>query len=576
MRRKRKRRQQRMTGKIAAALVITSVMLMPSAGITALPAKVIAAAPPTTSHILIDSLYAEVKSVLNEQTSEGTRIGIVVSITNMGDRISGLPESELRVRTADGVEYTLRPSADNTDAVLPKEKMDFSYMVVVNRKEPFTLSELSWVEVNASVYPKREQTLLTLPIAALEWKGSQSTVVPEAPKAWGESFTIATQSSSLEYKPIALSRQRTDKGAADVVTLLVENKGTLKQTVPDFRIDGKAGNKIVHGERLGGSAIELEPGDRQYVHYAIPVDVRERIGSLNVLTTETFKADSSAKDVIEYTVGRVSISVTQDAYSGIGAAAYTMGKAIAIDPLSKLFPARVALSLEELRIHEGEGDLYKTIVAKYMIRNESDSPVMIPKFGAELKIADGISYLGTRQNMSIQTLIPNLNYVFYYEFVVPSTEMGSRLVMNLVDEESAAPYRVPVAALQTGVQETTEDADISLYPFKIKVKDKKIAVELEPTEWIYTNKLTLDLDMTQTKSVVDQNFSKLLVEVTDKDNRLLAAEAYSLTGAERISRGEQTITFKTREYERQYTIRFYEMVDTPFGEAKRLLKTLSH
>lgn len=106
---------------------------------------------------LTESLQVDVKSVLNEPTTEGTKIGAVVRYYNAGERLVGVPEYEVRVKTNEGLEYIMRPSQANARNIQPKETIELSYLNVVDRYDEFALNELSWSDVDEFVYPKVEK-----------------------------------------------------------------------------------------------------------------------------------------------------------------------------------------------------------------------------------------------------------------------------------------------------------------------------------------------------------------------------------------------------------------------------------
>lgn len=528
-------------------------------------------------YFLTDTIKAEVKSILNEQTAEGTRLGAVVRLYNQGSRIAAIPDDEVRVKTADGIEYTLRPSTANAKAILPKEKVELSYLVVVDRDDAFTLSAISWFDVNQYVYPKTEKLELSIPIPSIEWHGDGSDISnPSAVKKWEQSFTIPGLSASLEYKPVSVLKQNTSQGPAAVVTLLAENKGTMKQSIPDFRLSGKSPKKVFNGKRLEQDVLTLEPGEKQYIHYAIPIQNNDELKSLILLTPESFEGDNQTK--VSYTIGRLSIRLP-DAGTPVTfnqAESYDKDTPIRFDPLNKLIPSDVSVSLVELQMHGSEGDGYKAAVAKFKLSNNSDQPKPIPNLQAELTNAQGYSYMGTRQNLAIQTLIPNLNYVIYYTFVVPSTEKGDQLVMKILDGESAAPYSIPIAAFRTQIQNTASDSELAFYPFSVKLNNWKVSTNFELGSLSYSYKILLDMGINQDKAVVDQNFSKMKVEVSSKEGKMLGSQTFSLAGDNKLSTGGRTVTFNSEQLETSLIIKIYESIDTPFGEAKRLVKTLNY
>lgn len=558
------------------ATAVLSISLLAVTGPIYVNADETPAVSAAADYHLTDAIKAEVKSILNEQTTDGTRLGAIVRVYNQSSRIAAIPDDEVRVITDDGVEYTLRPSTANAKAILPKEKVELSYLAVVDREDPFSLSEISWMDVDPYVYPKTEKLDLSIPITSMEWHGDSADISdPSSIKTWEQSFTIPGLSNSLQYKPINILKQNTPQGPASVVTLLVENKGALKQPIPDFRIDGKSSKKVYNGKRVEKDAITLEAGEKQYIHFAIPTQNNDELKSLNVLTPESFASDNQN---VSYTIGRLNIRLPGNsaAMAFKQTEAYVKDTPISFDPLNKLIPANVDVSLEELQMHGNEGDGYKAVVAKFKLQNRGDQPKPIPNFLAELTNSDGYSYSGSRQTLGIQTLIPNINYVIYYTFVVPGSEKGEQLVMKILDGDSAAPFNIPIAAFRTQIQSSVSGEDLALYPFHVKLNNWNVAISYQMGSQSYTNKLTLDMAISQDKAVVDQNFSKMKVEVSDKEGKVLGSQAFSFAGDNKLSSGNSTLAFNTDQLVTEFTIQMYETIDTPFGEAKRLLKTLQY
>ncbi|MGO4271527.1 hypothetical protein AB4Z22_17055, partial [Paenibacillus sp. TAF58] len=120
-----------------------------------------AAANTNISYALKDKIEVEIKSMLNEHESDSTKLGAVIRIKNTSGKISRVPDFELRVRMADGIEYTLQPSAKNPKSIQPKSQQELSYLTTVDRTDDVALTDLSFVDVNLEVYPKAETTLLT-------------------------------------------------------------------------------------------------------------------------------------------------------------------------------------------------------------------------------------------------------------------------------------------------------------------------------------------------------------------------------------------------------------------------------
>ncbi|WP_159882561.1 hypothetical protein [Paenibacillus puerhi] len=562
----------------AALCVPTATMVSAAEAEPAAPAAPVAA-PVAVSYNLTDAIKAEIKSVLNENAGSETRIGVVVRLHNTSDRMRRVPDYELRMQTADGTHYTLRPSAANTTSIQSQEKVELSYLITIERSDNVVLSSLNWIEIDEFEYPQKEKTVLSIPLEGLQWKG-EGSVIPESAliKPWTEAFTLPVFSSSIEYTPVSLFYQNQPEGPVAFVTLLAENKGKKKEAIPLLQLDGQAESGWFKGQKQEASAGTLEPGAKQYVYFAIPVDNEVELNRLVVLTPESFvHADKTS---IDYTIGRMVIDlqdVSGKKHDIQKVQAYQPGAAITFDPLNKLIRQGIDISLVELHMHGAEGDGYQTVVAKFKLRNKLEGPVALPEFQAELRTKDGYSYLGTRQATVDQNLISNLGYVVSYSFNVPSKEQGDDLVMNILDSKTAAPYYVPIASFQTKTQEQTDDDVMRFYPFNVKLADWRVAPLYNAGTYSYKMNMTLDISR-EDNIVVNQNFSKMKVELEDQLGRTLGSETLSFTGTKRLVSAQQSFTFNdlyTDQIETPLVVKIYESIDTPLGEAKRLVKTLN-
>ncbi|TBL70784.1 hypothetical protein [Paenibacillus thalictri] len=564
------------------------------AAATEAPAPTVAAtaaapvvAPAPAVYPLNGTVQAEVKSLSLSKSTTGTTIGAAVRLRNQLTQMNRVPDYELRVTTSDGSVYTLPSSATNQKSMLAKENADMTYMVKVDRQDDFTVTSVSFVYVDEYVYPKLENTLLTIPVTNV-WNASKADITdPYANKGWGESFAIPGSVSPLRYATVGYSEQNNDKGRAFVVTLLVENTGTGQETMGGFRLDGKTDDKVFPGKLVEEQAVQLAPGEKKYVHVAIPVDNGTVLKSMFLMTSEMYTAPAAAgaqPQAASFDVGRLKIAVPAEgtgSVSSMPAADYTMGTPISVDPLSKLIDANTEVSLVELTMHGTDDDGYKTVVAKFKLNNKSGMTVAYPAFQTEIAGSGGAVYTGTRQNMTLTNLMPNLSYVVSYSFMVPDTEKGDQLSIRLLDNVTAAPYNTTLAALQTAVPLETDSDTMSFYPFTVKLNDWQLNAQTSGVTGqtlSYTYKMKLDLTVNREDNVVvDQNFSKFKMELVDGLGRTIGSQSVPFTGTNKLISGEQIVQFtnlKTDQLEYPLTINIYESIDTPNGEADRLVKTL--
>lgn len=559
--------------------ILSVSLVIPSAAFHVAADEKYASTTTVKSYPLTSDIKVEVKSVLNETTSEGGRIGTVVRLYNDGDRLTGVPEYEIRAKTQEGLEYILRPSQANPKNIQPKETVELSYMTILERYDVFSLIELSFYDVDEFVYPKQEKKIISLPISDLEWKGEKAVLTdPSTMKTWEDKFTIPVLSTTLTYKPVSLAEQNTPDGPMTIVTLLVTNTGDKKTVIPDFRINGKSENKIYSGKRIEKDPITLELGEENYIHYAIPIRNKMDLKSLSVLTPEDFVSED--KKHTEYLIGRLTITPpgANDVRHFMNQLSqYEWNKPLQIDPLTKLIRPDIHVSMVDLRMYESAGGGFKAAVAKFKLLNKSESPLQVPLFQTILTSNSGNKYLGTRQDTQVETLIPNLSYVIYYSFIIPNAETGEQLAMEITDGKSVEPYNLPLAAFKTKVMDETDDKDAAFFPFQVSLNNWSIGINYNMGQgsvpYSYKNNLDFGIKL-QDEIVVDQSFSKMRLEFADAKNRIMASKVLSFTGDNKLISGAQTFDYNSDRLESTVYLRIYEVIDTPFGEARRLVQTV--
>ncbi|NHN28567.1 hypothetical protein [Paenibacillus agricola] len=240
-----------------SVLITTSLLSSSYAAMAAEVAGANSGTPAAVTYKLTDSLNVDIKTVLNDRIEAGTRVGVVVRMKNNGAAISRVPEYELRVKTVEGVEYTLQASASNPRSIQPKATTELSYLADIDRTDTVTLAEANWTEVDYYVYPKTEVRIVAIPISGQSWKGSDMKITdPASVKKWGETFKIPSLTSPLEYTPISIQKEVTEKGTVQVLQLLVTNPTDRRETLPEFIIDGKTASKIYEGKQVTDKTTE--------------------------------------------------------------------------------------------------------------------------------------------------------------------------------------------------------------------------------------------------------------------------------------------------------------------------------
>jgi len=581
------KRQRRTIGISALAFTLLIPAAVPQGAFA--QSAAVAAAP--ANYELASEMRAAIKNVAVLPTEKGSRLSATVRLYNGGSAKQRVPEHELRVRTSSGAEYALKPSAGNKPALEPKEIGELVYMAEIDSKEIGTVTELSFVYVDIYTYPKTEKRLLTMP-ATNVWYGT-SAAAPQKPEtlAWGQSFKIPGVNSELTYQPIDWSVQHTAEGRAAVVKLLVDNPGVGRETVPAFRMDGQSDLKIFAGERADAGATTLEAGEKKYIHFAIPLDNQASLSNLLVVVTDSFLPGAEAQAAIPLDTGKLAISLPQSGQLP-ATEAYTIGRPIVIDSLTTAIDSQTEVALMELTMHDNPGEGFKSAVAKFKLTNKSSEPVTTPTFQAALVNSEGVTYQGARQSSVVQTMNPGLSYVVSYSFIMPQTEEGAAIQLKLLeplkpsDAESAQPgaqqtgnqpaasYTTAIASVYTPFQEADKGTKkYSLYPFELTIRD--VAAVTSYMNNLYTYKVTLDMDIKQKENVVvDENFSKLRLEIVDNGGRVVGYKDAAFTGENKLISGKQTVdasNITTDQFNYPYTINIYETIETQNGTAKRLL-----
>ncbi|WP_281888007.1 hypothetical protein [Paenibacillus sp. YYML68] len=566
--------------KMTVASAVISVSLLGSS----IPAYTIgsasAAEQAVASYKLTEVLDVELKSVLNESVSAGTRLGVVIRLKNNGAKVTRVPDYEVRVKTSEGIEYKLQPSAGNVKSIQPKAKTELSYMTVVDRTDEITLDQVNWTDVDYYVYPKKETLIVGVPIQGVAWKGADASITdPAAMKKWNDTFVIPGLLSPLQYTPQSIQKESTPQGTVHVVKLLVTNATNKRETVPAFQVDAKGDGKTFSGERVEKTPITLEPNEQKYVHYAIPTDQDAVIDSLNVLTQEKFQSagEQGPGGETSFAVGKLNVLLpTEESASAYPA--LKLGSVIPFDPNSKLIHPNMAVSVVEFAMSDDTEAGNKALTAKFKLTNQSDRPIAVPMFLADLVSADGYQYEGSRQQVTTPYVSPGSSLTVNYFFALPASESGKGLALKVQDVKTAAPYKSTIAAFATELQPADEKEAFSLYPFDVDVKHWHISADMGPTtNYRYMFRLKLDLDIERDPFVqLDSSFSTLLFELYDSEGRLVGTANGSMFGVNRLASAENTISFNaaTESFNHPMMVRVYETYQTPSGLAKRLLTEL--
>ncbi|MBP1156209.1 MULTISPECIES: hypothetical protein [unclassified Paenibacillus] len=565
--------------KTVASVVITASIM--STGYSALAAEAsepAISAQKVATYKLTEALEVEVKSVLNERVQEGTRLGVVIRMKNNGNTVTRVPEYELRVKTSEGIQYTLQPSGVNAKAIQPKANTELSYMTVIDRTDSVSLTEVNWTDVDVYVYPKKETLIAAAPIQGEAWKGIDTPITnPTAVKKWSESFVIPSVISPIQYTPVGINKESTIEGTFYVVQFLAYNPANKRESVPNFVVDGKTDGKIYSGKRVEQGIVALEAKEQKYIHFAIPVDQDAVLTSINILTPETFAQGGGAGAAggpVTYNVGRLNVLLpTQGNINNHQA--YTLGTPMKFDSLSTLIHPNMEVSVVELHMDENKVEGFNNVTAKFKLANKSNRPIAVPNFHSDIMSADGYQYNGSKQNITTPSVLPNSSLTVSFTYSVPASETGSGLALRVLDAKTAAPHKTTIAAYNVELQAAGENREFSVYPFDVKVRNWTIGAQFNSMTLSYSYKAKFFFDIQRQQQVqVDPSFSHLQFEFYNSADNLLGTSTASFIGLNRLVSGENNISIP-QTYDQlgfPLKVRIYEVFNTETGaEGKRLL-----
>lgn len=402
-------------------------------------------------------LSVQVKNLTVERTEQGSRIIAVIRLTNEGREAVRAPEYEVRAITTDNIVYALQPSADNPVTIHPLETAELYYSLLVKRFDIFTITQLSWVQMNKNVYPRTETTVLSLAVTQNKMES----------RTWGQSFVLPPGPAQITLTPVKLLQQTFLDGTGFLIAFRAENIGSAPYFVPDFLVEGQTNVKKYDAARTSAaSRTPLEPGETRWIYYQLQVDRGEELRSLAIMTQESFR-DAGA-NLISYRPAWLRIFIPSHLIKTTALddlPSYRRGEVIPLEPDSQLMPAEVEISLTQLGVKPWTSNGLRAMVAEITIVNRGPVPLPKPEFAVELMSSEGRRYLGTlmpkeppvfkfesEPDMDRTGAInPNVPYTVSYEFHLPIAEIGREIGVLLSDSKSQPPFRIPAAALRTTV-----------------------------------------------------------------------------------------------------------------------------
>ena len=163
-----------------------------------------------------------------------------------------------------------------------------------------------------------------------------------------------------------------------------------------------------------------------------------------------------------------------------------------------------------------------------------------------------------------------------YSYLLPNKTQSDdeTFALNVYDDKSVSEGNVSVGTYRVALQKETESDTLALYPFSLKVNDSSIS-------WLYSSgtysyQLNLDLDIAhEDQVIIDSNFSKIEFEMVDSLGRIVGTQTATLTGTGKLTSGKQKVIvsgLKNEQVDSGVVVNMYEVIETPNGTAKRLIK----
>lgn len=372
------------------------------------------------------------------------------------------------------------------------------------------------------------------------------------------------------------------------VTLTNDSDGIV--TIPNLTAEFQANRSNV-GVTSSDNAVRssyLSPNESTTFHFqgVVPASLSAEALQLVVLEKQSAAASTTtstgAGSNTDTTKQAASLPVAITSLAGAGVAgeatSYAAAQAYKIGDSFKLtstnsIDSNMDMSLVELGMSVNSDFGYKTIVAKYKLMNKGTSTLALPEFQTDLTNEEGYTYTGVRQTNVAKSIAPNTSYVLSYSYMVPDSEDADKLALNLYDTN-----RLAVGSYKAAVQTVPTTGPISVYPFTINFDDYTISTTYSK-DTSYGYRLRLDLDVQrQAQVITDANFSSLLFEIVDTEGRLLTSKSLTFTGQQKIMSGIQYLDFanvRSDQINSGSYINIYEVVSTPNGDAKRLIRTIN-
>ncbi|MDQ0918965.1 hypothetical protein [Paenibacillus sp. V4I5] len=528
-----------------------------------------------------------------------------VSAKNLGSSSVKLPSGlQVRLVDANGLKYTSTVASGSDTTFLPNQSDTMTLKTLVSRQMPTSGLTLEYYYLNQS----EDVSLGTLSLNASLQTAALGTKQVYAGQQEGELVTVKANTSTYSIQADGVHVQT-------VVTL--SNDGEAIASVPSFSASyqfGDAGTSVTSTDNSARSGY-LAPKETAsyYFNATLPTGVDPNAaqlvlwqtasagssgssasgstastssggtgsGSTGAVAGSAVSSTSTASSSGAAVTGQMPVAVfllkgASEAQSGFTTAVnYELGSKLIFNN-SSVVNKNLDVALVELHAHENDDLGYKTAVAKYKITNNGTSTIALPELQNELIDSKGNTYTGSRQSAVATQITPGSSYVVSYSYLLPNKTQSDdeTFALNVYDDKSVSVGNVSVGTYRVALQKETESDTLALYPFSLKVNDSSIS-------WLYSSgtysyQLNLDLDIAhEDQVIIDSNFSKIEFDMVDSLGRIVGTQTATLTGTGKLTSGKQKVVvtgLKNEQVDSGVVVNMYEVIETPNGTAKRLIK----
>lgn len=529
-----------------------------------------------------------------------------VSAKNLGSSSVKLPSGlQVRLVDANGLKYTSTVAGGSDTTFLPNQSDTMTLKTLVSRQMPTSGLTLEYYYLNQS----EDVSLGTLSLNASLQTAALGTKQVYAGQQEGELVTVKANTStysiladgvhvqtvvtlsndgeaiasvpyfsaSYQFSDAGTSVTSTDNSARSGYLAPKETASYYFNAILPTGVDPNAAQLVLWQTASAGSSGSTASGSTTNTSSGGTASGTASAGSGGSTASSTTTASSSgAAATDQMPVAVFLLKGASEAQSGFTTAVnYELGSKLIFNN-SSVVNKNLDVSLVELHAHENDDLGYKTAIAKYKITNNGTSTIALPELQNELIDSKGNTYTGSRQSAVATQITPGSSYVVSYSYLLPNKTQSDdeTFALNVYDDKSVSEGNVSVGTYRVALQKEKESDTLALYPFSLKVNDSSIS-------WLYSSgtysyQLNLDLDIAhEDQVIIDSNFSKIEFDMVDSLGRIVGTQTATLTGTGKLTSGKQKVVvtgLKNEQVDSGVVVNMYEVIETPNGTAKRLIK----